>query len=386
MSNNTSLEIRDIEKRELNHIVSSYAENKNELLERTPELIDWNMFRRKISPELVDVLQLQYKRLKKQGLTIKTQEKHMTKGWESGKEYYLQYENRYQDGPDSVEVMQKKVKRIREYYRENQMISRIKDKVWFTYFVRKDSGEVRKISSEDMDFMQWGAYGREQEYPLEQNFTQEKHAQWIWNIFCWVFIGIASGIFCYLIYGFLWVSFPDLSEEFMISRSLIGAAGLDIVLRARLIMAHLRFRGRTKSNKVLQRIRQQWPDFCMDKFAAMTGSRVKRIFYADSMEDIGDFVSCDFSDFLKDYANVVDCETMDFRFNGISQDENYEYINVRQKVLLTGDLGTKIKRKKLTVKLTYMRSKDSIMYTDFYHDWYISEIKTRGKWFGAKTV
>ena len=378
MSNNTSLEIRDIEKRELNHIVSSYAENKNELLERTPELIDWNMFRRKISPELVDVLQLQYKRLKKQGLTIKTQEKHMTKGWESGKEYYLQYENRYQDGPNSVGVIQKKVKRIREYYRENQMISRIKDKVWFSYFIKRDSDEVKKISSEDLAFVRLGAYGRDWEYLLEQNFNQEKNAQWLLVFSGWFLIGIVSSCVYYLIFGFLRVSFADLSEEFMISRSLIGAVGLDIVLRVRLIMACLQFRGRTKSNKVLQSIRKQWPDFCMEKFAAMTGSRVKRIFYADSMADIGDFVSCDLSEFLKDYANVVDCETLDFRFDGIFRDENYEYINVRQKVLLTGDLEIKMKRKKCTVNIRFMRSKDSIMYTDFYRDWYIDEIKVRG--------
>ena len=85
MSENTSLEIRDIEKRELNHIVASYEENRNELLERVPELIDWDMFTRKISPEMVDVLRMKHKRLKNREMTIKMQEKVMTKGFESGK-------------------------------------------------------------------------------------------------------------------------------------------------------------------------------------------------------------------------------------------------------------------------------------------------------------
>ena len=116
----------------------------------------------------------------------------------------------------------------------------------------------------------------------------------------------------------------------------------------------------------------------------MADSRLKRIFYADSMADVGDFISCDLSEFLKKYANVVDCETMDFWFMGISQDDNYEYIDVRQKVLLTGDLGNRMKRKKLTVKIRYMRSKDSIMYTDFYRDWYVGEISFGGKKYGDK--
>ena len=80
-----------------------------------------------------------------------------------------------------------------------------------------------------------------------------------------------------------------------------------------------------------------------------------------------------------DCANVIDCETIDFRFERMSQDENYYYIDVRQKVLLTGDLKTKIKRKKLTVKLRYMRPKDSIMSLDFYRDWYIADIKVSRK-------
>ena len=108
------------------------------------------------------------------------------------------------------------------------------------------------------------------------------------------------------------------------------------------------------------------------------------LFYADSMADVGDFVSCDLSTFLQIYADVLDCETLDFWFGKISQDDNYEYIEVRQKVLLTGDFGDIVKRKKLIVKLRFMRSKDSIMYTDFYRDWYVGEISFGGKKYGDK--
>lgn len=41
MSENTSLEVRDIEKREWNHIVASYEENRNELLESSGRIFVW---------------------------------------------------------------------------------------------------------------------------------------------------------------------------------------------------------------------------------------------------------------------------------------------------------------------------------------------------------
>lgn len=123
----------------------------------------------------------------------------------------------------------------------------------------------------------------------------------------------------------------------------------------------------------------------MEKFIAMASNRLKCIFYADSMAEIGDFLSFDLTNALVDFTNAIDCETIDFRFQGMSQDENYYYIDVRQKLLVTGDLKTKIKHKKFTVKLRFMRSKDSIMYTDFYKDWYVGEISFGRKKYDDKS-
>ena len=362
--------VRDIEKRELNSTINSYVGNKHELMARVPELIDWNIFQKRCVPELVRVLQMQYKRLQKRGVGLRTEEKTLSRGWESGKEYYLQTESRYQDGPYSIGVLKKKVKRTKSYSRGNSLYVSLYDKVWFTYFMRQEPGEKMKVSSEDIGFTHLGAYGRESEYQLKQNDKQERANLWAWISIFWILIGLGD----LFLYGFMTIVFPVLSQE-MIGVSLVSVGCLDLILRGRLLLMYLRYRRRVKSRKVLRKIRQQYPEFCLEKFAAMTSNRIKAIFYADSMADIGDFVSCDLTEFLRKYANVVDCESMDFWFMGMSQDENYEYIDVRQKVLLTGDLGNRMKRKKLTVKIRYMRSKDSIMYTDFYRDWYISEIE-----------
>lgn len=117
----------------------------------------------------------------------------------------------------------------------------------------------------------------------------------------------------------------------MLGIALLGAAALNFSARGTLIYWIICYLKRTKSYKVLQSIREQWSGFCMEKFISMASNRLKCIFYADSMAEIGDFVSC--------------------------------------------DLKTKIKRKKLTVKLRFTRPKESIMSMDFYRDWYIGEIK-----------
>lgn len=381
MSENTSPEVRnidevrDMEKRELNHTVTSYVENRNELLERVPELIAWDMFRRKCTPELVEVLQMQHKRLKKRGVQLKTQENDLAKGWVRGRIYYLQTESSYQDGLYTIAVLKKKKKRIREYYREKQMLSKFKDKAWFTYFVRQEPEEGIKLSSEDVTFKALGNYSREIEYYSELYFKQETSE--LVGILCalWLFASAISNGAGYVLGGLLSMLLPILPGDTLAIVATVGAAGLDCVFKISIIKFFINWRRRHKSHKHLQSIRNQWQDFSVEKFIAMADSRLKRIFYADSMADIGDFVSCDLTELLRKYANVVDCESMDFWFKGMSQDENYEYIDVRQKVLLTGDLGNRMKRKKFTVKIRYMRSKDSIMYTDFYRDWYISEIE-----------
>lgn len=376
MSENTSLEIRDIEKRELNHIVTSYEENRNELLERVPELIDWDIFRRKVSPEMVDALQMQHKRLQNRKMTIKTKEKGLTKGFESGKVFYLQKENRHQDGPYTISVLQKKTKRIREYYGGEKILAKAKDKGWVTYFVRQEPEETVKLSSEDRVSGLRRFFSRGGEYKLVQKKRLSFCSLLPILIPAWFGIAVVTNILYLGTSVFLLNRFYyNVNPELLLGTALLGAAALNFSARGTLIYMVICHLKRAKSYKVLQSIREQWPDFCMEKFISMASNRLKCIFYADSMVDIGDFVSCDLTNTLVDYANVIDCETMDFRFEKMSQDEDYYYIDVRQKVLLTGDLKTKIKRKKLTVKLRFMRPKESIMSMDFYRDWYIGEIK-----------
>ena len=261
MSENTSLEIRDIEKRELNHIVASYEENRNELLERVPELIDWDMFTRKISPEMVDVLRMQHKRLKNREMTIKTQEKGLTKGFESGKVYYLQKENRYQDGPYTISVLQKKTKRTREYYGGKEILAKAKDKGWVTYFVRQEPEETVKLSSEDRVSGLRRFFPRGGEYKLVQKKRLSFCSLLPILIPAWFGIAVVTNIL-YLVTGILLLNhFYDTDPGLMLAISLLGAAALNFSARGTLIYMVICHLKRAKSYKVLQSIREQWPEF-----------------------------------------------------------------------------------------------------------------------------
>lgn len=377
MSENNSPKVRDIEKRELNSIVTSYVESKTRML-NVPDLIDWDIVGRKVSPEMVEVLQRQCKRLKKRGITIWTQQRDMSKGWESGKVYYLQSEKRYQDGPCSIGVLEKKVKRYKEYCGKNRDSVGFHDKGWVAYFVTQEPGKEKMLSSEDMVFRRLGKYTRVSELQTPQDFKQDKNLTVSLLCTLWVvgnLVADGAGYVLRYLLPMLLPALPGNSMNSLVMGATIGVACIDCLFKVSLIKIFLSLRRRSKSRKALEHIREQWPDFSIEKFIAMADNRVKCILYADSMAEIGSFAGCDLTKVLEEYENVVDCETLDFWFVGMSQDDTYQYLNVRQKVLLTGDLGYRMKRKKLTLELTFMRSRDSIMYTDFYCDWYIFEMK-----------
>ena len=254
MSENTSLEVREIEKAELNHTVTSYVENKNELLERVPELIDWDMFQRKCTPETVAALQMQHKRLKRQGVQLKTQENDLSKGWIRGMLYYLQTESLYQDGSCSVGVLKKKRKRIREYYREKKLLSKFKDKAWFTYFVRQELEEGKKLSSEDMAFKALGNYTRETEYQPEAYFKEHMLSS-ILTIPCAIMISSAGGL-RYMLGGAMSKWFPFLQGDIVAIAPTLIVAGMECAFAVSILKIWQNWKRRCKSHKVLQSIRK----------------------------------------------------------------------------------------------------------------------------------
>jgi len=106
-NNNPEIEMRNIEERELIATITSYRISKSELLENRIEEPDWKEFQKRVSPEIVDALLMQQKRLKKQGLTLKIYEQDEFYKTKDEELQFIQNEKIWQDGAFRVRVLLK---------------------------------------------------------------------------------------------------------------------------------------------------------------------------------------------------------------------------------------------------------------------------------------
>ena len=136
---------------------------------------------------------------------------------------------------------------------------------------------------------------------------------------------------------------------------------------------------RILSRKVTARLQETVPGFCLEKFLGILNSKLLRLLYADSTEEIGDMVSCDMAQFLQDHGDVVDCEFRNFWFTDMREDKDYMYLDVVFKVTLYRDLGDKIKRRKQLIYMQLAHPLQGIMESDLYNDWSIIKIETNKK-------
>ena len=122
-------------------------------------------------------------------------------------------------------------------------------------------------------------------------------------------------------------------------------------------------------------IQQRKPDFLPEKFKAMATARLKCIYYAESQEEIGDFLSTDINDFLDQHEDVVNCEQTGFLFENFWVYEDYMYMDVEQKVLLDLRKLNRIEQQEETVIVRFTKPINSIMSEDFYQDWYVTGVE-----------
>lgn len=290
----------------------------------------------------------------------------------------------YEDGGQDVGCLEKKSKYYTEYYSGTDWIGCIKENIWQQFYIIKDfreaglpSQECWKISSQVRSAGCQHTYGRFKEYIYANSIIGDV-----------IVIGLKSYFLCFAIAP---LSMVGMGCFYFLSASWEGGIRWFVKLLAFIVLSfcvlsitaisvHFHnmlggFHNRRKSSKVVAAIRSQKADFCIERFAAMAENRLKCIYYGDTMADIGAFVSNDFSAFLEKHKDVVNCDVVNFWFHKFWQDEENQYIEVCQRVVLTKVMGNRIKRKKKNVKMRFMRPINSIMSTDFYHDWYVTEVK-----------
>ena len=329
--------------------------------------------RTKASPGLTEALLMQSERLRSRGLIMSVRGEEVSTKDSDGKLYMQQYGTFQPDGNYQIGCLRKRLQCTTKYRKEQKVLACFTDKDWHHYYIKQEPEEVSKVSSVDRISPLTESLGRIKHYRMMVNLRKEILSFCMSIFLCWIASTMVLGCIWFLLFG--------ARPESLLSPGFIA---LEVVALLFCLSYIPLFVHRVKSHRVLEKIWQQWPDFCIEKFVSMAGNRLKCMFYADNMEKIGEFISCDLINFLYENDNVVNCETNNLWFESLSEDENYWYVEVCQKVILTRDLEYKMERKKQTVKIRFMRSKDSIMYTDFYRDWYVGEISFGGKKYGDK--
>lgn len=326
-----------------------------------------------VEEELLAGLNAQRKRLQRRNLQLHRQSLDMS---QSNSRYggtsVTQARNIYADGDYRIGRLRKKWRRITTYLRNQKQISSFSSTTWIDYYVKKEPGEECKVSSVYIPG-NWGVFGRDEEYG-NNGGTVMLYGSVIIAFLLWLLV-----VLMLILWVFLAIGSNSSIIHFIMFRVLlfmvIGSGAATWFYNK----CQVRHQWRIDSRKVVDKFRNKEPKFCMEKFIGILNSKMLRMVYADGTEEIGDIIGCEMSVFLRNHANVVNCEIINFWFTNFREDENYMYLDVTYRVALERDLGSQIGRGKETVMLQLARPLQGIMQADLYGDWSVVRVETHEK-------
>jgi hypothetical protein len=276
-----------------------------------------------------------------------------------------------EEGDYRIGCLRKRWKRKITYLRGEKKLLSLHSKHFFDYYILKEPGEEGKVSSA-YSYVLWEYIGRDEECVNDtgKNRTITLKSK---KILGWYFVFIFILIILFLAIGEGKGILASLC--FCFTFRMWGYQGLQN-LYYRLNVRTWRLR-RLSSHGVSELFLKQSPGFCLEKLISGLNSKLLQLIYAETTEEVGNLVSCDMAQFLKEHADVVNCEINNFWFVSLTSD--YRYLNVAYRVELEKDRGWWIRRKKETILLQLARPTHGIMESDLYHDWSIIKMETRKK-------
>lgn len=360
----------DVKLRDINKV--------NEILEETQNALPIKVEKSQEGPhlpvteEFLAGMIAQKKRLNSRNMYIKVEENTEKKEEDhTNPNQILLREGNYQIGR-----LRKEWEQTITYQRQEKTSITHKNTKWMYYYIIKEEeeGKVSSVFMDDSKDSELTNFGRDEEctdYQGKKCLKNDIVVSFIcllivvlvvWTYFKWEFIRMTIILCaaCWAKYVF-WIVFGAVASPWIITKSVISMVR------------------RIKSRKITTRLFQIEPSFFPEKLISILNSKLLRLIYADNMEEIGDIVSCDIARFLRDHADVVNCEINNYWFTYLREDKDYMYLDMTYKVSLERDLEEEIGRSRETIKLQLARPLDGIMASDFYHDWSIIKIETRKK-------
>lgn len=273
------------------------------------------------------------------------------------------------DGEYTIGCFRKRMKRTTKYRRNHDEAAAFTDLPWVHYYVREKEGEVGQISSVDMLY-EGDLCGRRTEY-LPFDVMKKKKIPitilCILMILLWVLCCMCAIMF----YAF---SMSGKSISMMIWGLFLalgaGKAALEVT------KLHGRCEGsynyRLRSRKMMEAIRQEKPDFCLDRLVSLIDDKLNLIIYTEDKEELIAFTEDGLGNFRRDHENVINVERMNFWINKCRKEDGCLYLQITERLWITRDDRNAITREREDVRLQLMKPVDGIMAEDFYEDWCIT--------------
>ena len=359
--------------------INTYIKQSEAFLEKGNEIIPVEEALSAAGPDLRSALVSQRRRLKKRNLSVWIEEEGIEiteTEWENRKLGVALIEGTnnvvdyFADGIQYVEYYEKYTKGIRRYILPNGQISEINRTFCREYYVKDKLGEEKEVLSVDIAGKIHGLYRRNTEFFPQERFPRKTSGEDSSLYFMMPFWGL---LFSFMVCTFISmvVACTKTPSIFWYAPVVLGV----LAVVAGLVLRQKHMNRRNASRKVVEHIRVRFDDFSIENFIAMAAGRLKCICYAEEMEELADFVNSDLTDFLVTHMDVVNCDQIDFFFREFVETDQWLYIEAEIPVLLDRDKKSHIEQQKETVKMKFIKPTESIMATDFYHDWYVTGVE-----------
>ncbi len=271
------------------------------------------------------------------------------------------------DGEYTVGSFRKRMKRTTKYRRNHDEAASFVDLPWVHYYTREKEGEGSKLSSVDMLY-ESTLCGRNTEY-LPFPVLEKKKVSIIALAVLMTLLWMACGA-CAIFFYALTMADKDWGVVLAFLALGVGKVAMEVTKLYGRCSGSYHYR--LRSRKMIELIRKEKPDFCVDRLVSLIDDKLNHIIYAETKEELASFTEDGLGNFRRDHENVVNVERMNFWIDKCKKEDGYLYLQVTERLWVTRDDRNAITREREDVRLQLMKPIEGIMSEDFYEDWCIT--------------
>lgn len=278
------------------------------------------------------------------------------------------------DGKQEGECLKEYIENTRKYLYQNGENDSISGMAQKSYCIGTDVDAKKKVMFVEVKGTPIKPYIKKIQEFLQYYFGDMEHVKASLSNFWFTFIGFFFTIVLAILSAFILAIFHGDGETQSFGAFIWPIPCMWVIWTIFFIIQGKPGIKKKSPRTALLSIESRKPDFSPRQFMAMASSRLKCIYYAESMEDIGSFTDGDLSGFIGNHKSVVNCELAGFVFDDFVVTKDYMHMCVQMDVLLDCNIQRHIEQQEETVMVRFTKVRESIMSEDFYHDWYVTDV------------